>query len=155
MLWYYDSEHIPFKFMHEYKPPTVPTHTLRPIFNLLRLLWVPRQAYFHPGRHRPIDGNAPPAQTARRCRPWERGLPLHVVPASCCRTSWRKARSASRASRVDDSVRASSGPPLNHLIGTHILEALGAPIEPVLANLPSPVGRLTNQLCCSSPPEGW
>jgi hypothetical protein len=106
------------------------------MLNLLRTHGVPRDAYFHSDRQRPPNGPVPSSTTC--------AMPSTVG-------SWiQTPRGVHRV--LPDELAKGLGVPsewmipgkmlparyLNHLVGTHIWESLGASIEPVLAYRPTP-----------------
>jgi hypothetical protein len=136
VIVYFDTERIPLQVIRTWEPPAASTHAPRPMSNLLRPHGVPRQAYFHADRHRPITGTVPSSTTC--------SMPSTV-------NSWINTPRGIRKLLPDELAKGlgvplewmNSGQPLparylNHLVGTHIWETMGAAIEPVLANRPTP-----------------
>jgi hypothetical protein len=136
VIVYFDSQSIPLQVIREWVPPVASTHASRPMSNLLRPHGVPREAYFHADRHRPVTEAVPSSTTC--------SMP-------CAVGSWIDTPRGIRKLLPDELAKGlgvplewtNSGTPLparylNHLVGTHIWESLGAAIEPLLGTRPSP-----------------
>jgi hypothetical protein len=139
IVYFQDSQLSP-TLVRDWSPPLHSVHAARPMSNLLKPFGVPRNAYHHLSRHRPLDPSChipdsvtspmPSAVGAWISTPLgvRRLLPDELAKGLGVPSDWLLATHVLPARF------------LNYLVGTHIWEALGIVLGPLLENRSSPEG---------------